>query len=53
MISTFLLIVSIAMFIIVAALAPAVEPWRSRLAYIGLACLAGAELFSRGLPLLH
>jgi hypothetical protein len=53
MVSMILLMFALVLFVLSGFLNPAVEPWRWRLACLGLACLAGADLMARvagGIP---
>jgi hypothetical protein len=51
MLSLILLVFALVLFV-VGAFANPVDPWRGRLLCLGLACMAGAEIVSRGAPLL-
>lgn len=52
MLTMILWMFALVLFLVAGAINP-VEPWRGRLLCFGLACVAGAELVSRGVPLLR
>jgi hypothetical protein len=51
MLGLILLIFALVLFVVAAVINPA-EPWRGKLALLGLACWVAAEIFARAAPLL-
>jgi cytochrome c oxidase assembly factor CtaG len=52
MLSLILLVFAFVLFVIAGFVRPEPEPWRARMVCFGLACLALAEIVTRGAPLL-
>jgi len=52
MLSLILLVFALVLFVC-AGVINAAEPWRGKLLCFGLACLAGAEIVNRAVPLLR
>lgn len=53
MVPLILYVFALVLFVLAGFLNPPNEPWRSKLVCFGLACVAGAEILTRGAPLLR